>query len=86
MEQQKNERIDSFKQLLGDAMLLGMQLADSSYKGGIGDARNAALADGMERMRESIGAFLNVNSLKDVTPEEVLPFSQTIREIVESRG
>ena len=79
MENQVN--VEAFKQLLGDAMLLGMQLAESGYGGGVGDGKNAPLVEGMARMYESIEAFLAASPMSNVSPEHVMPFCDTIREI-----
>lgn len=86
MEDQENVEIEAFKQLLGDAMLLGMQLADNSYAGGIGDERNVALARSMERLQVSVAAYLCLRPEARVGVEQVMPFSETIRDIVRVRS
>jgi hypothetical protein len=73
--------LESLKELLAEAMLFGTRLADNGYQGLLPDRSNGPVLQGIDKLHAAAAAFLKTTDLHGVTPEQVLPLYQEVREI-----
>ncbi len=73
--------IESFKKMLGEAMLLGTTLSDRAYSGLLQDENNIAIGNGIENLHKSISTFLIATSLEGISVENILPLYEEIQQL-----
>ena len=81
----QEECVESFKQMLGEALLLGMKLSDSSYDGLLLDEKNHPIRDAIEKLHQSTREFLAVSSLESISAEQIFPLHEEIQHISQTQ-
>ena len=77
----QQECLESFKQMLGAAMMLGIELSIRSYRGLLPDEENHEIRDGIEMLHRSTSAFLAMSCLEGVSAEQVVPLYEEIQQL-----
>jgi hypothetical protein len=82
----QDECLQTLRQVVAEAFLLGVKLADKPYAGLFFDAANRPFWDGMRALHERTAAFLAASGLSAVSPDDVFPVQAEMQRIVESRS
>lgn len=77
--------VEPFKQMIGEALFLGMKLSDNSCRGLLLDAENSHILTAIERLHQSTREFLVASSLKNVTAEQVFPLYEEIQLLIQGQ-
>lgn len=77
----QDECVESFKQMLGEAIFLGTQLSHHAYDGVLQDQENQPLKEGIERLRQITQQFLKSSSLSGITEEQIFPLYEEIQQL-----
>lgn len=73
--------LESLKQMLGDAIMLGMQISNHNYEGLLQDEKNQPLMDGIDRLHQSTQKFLAVSPFENVSAEQIFPLYEEIQQL-----
>ena len=81
----QEECVEPFKQMIGEALLLGMKLSDNAYQGLLLDEENDHLRVAIERLFQSTREFLAASSIKNVTAEQVFPLYEEMQLLLQGQ-
>jgi hypothetical protein len=81
----QEERIDAFKRVLGDAVMLGMRIGRKPYRGLMSDPENAHIPAAVAELHGSIDHFLQGMEIEGLSAAASLPLYQEIQTLLNSR-
>lgn len=82
----QDDYVQTLRQIVAEAILLGTKLADKPYGGLFFDEENREFWSSMRAIHECTAAFLAAGGIKSVTAEDVFPVQSEMARIAESRS